>query len=99
MKVSIVCGVSYEGAEAHIYEGWPCPPILFDPQVGQRTFDHFLDYAGLADGLGFDWISVSEHHYSPHILAPSVAPLAGPLTQGAARPQTPLPPPPPPANT
>src|SRR5216683_1080258 len=85
MKVSILCGVSYEGAEAHMYEGWPCPPILFDPQVGQRTFDHFLDYAGLADGLGFDWISVSEHHFSPHILAPSLAALAGALTQVVRR--------------
>jgi alkanesulfonate monooxygenase SsuD/methylene tetrahydromethanopterin reductase-like flavin-dependent oxidoreductase (luciferase family) len=35
----------------------------------------------LADELGFDWVSVSEHHYSPLILVPSVAPLAGALTQ------------------
>ena len=35
----------------------------------------------MADELGFDWVSVSEHHYSPIILAPSVAPLAGALTQ------------------
>jgi alkanesulfonate monooxygenase SsuD/methylene tetrahydromethanopterin reductase-like flavin-dependent oxidoreductase (luciferase family) len=85
MKVSMLCGVSYEGAEAHMYDGWPCPPTLFDPHIGERTFDHNLDYARLADELGFDWISVSEHHYSPHILAPSVAPLAGALTQVARR--------------
>ena len=85
MKISLLCGVSYEGAEAHLYDGWPCPPTLFDPDIGQRTFDHFLDYARLADDLGFDWISVSEHHYSPHILAPSVAPLAGALSQVVRR--------------
>jgi alkanesulfonate monooxygenase SsuD/methylene tetrahydromethanopterin reductase-like flavin-dependent oxidoreductase (luciferase family) len=85
MKASIVCGVNYEGAEAHQYTGWPCPPTLFDPEIGQRTFDDFLDYARLAEDLGFDWISVSEHHYSPHIMAPSVVALAGALTQVVRR--------------
>jgi alkanesulfonate monooxygenase SsuD/methylene tetrahydromethanopterin reductase-like flavin-dependent oxidoreductase (luciferase family) len=85
MKVSIVCGVNYEGAEAHRYPAWPCPPTLFDPEIGQRTYDHFLDYARLAEELDFDWISVSEHHFSPNILAPSVAPLAGALTQVVRR--------------
>jgi alkanesulfonate monooxygenase SsuD/methylene tetrahydromethanopterin reductase-like flavin-dependent oxidoreductase (luciferase family) len=35
----------------------------------------------MADELGFDWVSVSEHHYSPLILVPSTGPLAGALTQ------------------
>jgi alkanesulfonate monooxygenase SsuD/methylene tetrahydromethanopterin reductase-like flavin-dependent oxidoreductase (luciferase family) len=85
MKVSFLCGVHYEGAEAHQHQGWPCPPTLFDPEIGQRTFDDFLAYARLADDLGFDWISVSEHHYSPHILTPSLAAIAGALTQVVQR--------------
>jgi alkanesulfonate monooxygenase SsuD/methylene tetrahydromethanopterin reductase-like flavin-dependent oxidoreductase (luciferase family) len=81
MKASFLCGAHYEGAEAHQHEGWPTPPTLFDAEIGQRTFDDFLAYAALADELGFDWVSVSEHHYTPLILTPSVAPLAGALTQ------------------
>jgi len=80
MKASLLCGAHYEGAEAH-FQRPPVSPALCDPVVAGQSFDHFLSYAALADELGFDWISVSEHHYSPLILAPSVAPLAGALTQ------------------
>jgi alkanesulfonate monooxygenase SsuD/methylene tetrahydromethanopterin reductase-like flavin-dependent oxidoreductase (luciferase family) len=80
MKASLVCGAHYEGAEAH-HERPPVPPAQCDPAIAAQSFDHYLDYAALADDLGFDWVSVSEHHFSPLILAPSVAPLAGALTQ------------------
>jgi alkanesulfonate monooxygenase SsuD/methylene tetrahydromethanopterin reductase-like flavin-dependent oxidoreductase (luciferase family) len=79
MKASFLCGVHYEGHVAH--QGWPAPPELYDSEIGQRTFDHFLEYAALADQLGFDWISISEHHYSPHILTPSLAAIGGALSQ------------------
>jgi alkanesulfonate monooxygenase SsuD/methylene tetrahydromethanopterin reductase-like flavin-dependent oxidoreductase (luciferase family) len=79
MKASFLCGVHYEGHVAH--QGWPVPPDLYDSEIGQRTFDHFLEYAALADQLGFDWISISEHHYSPHILTPSLAAIGGALSQ------------------
>jgi alkanesulfonate monooxygenase SsuD/methylene tetrahydromethanopterin reductase-like flavin-dependent oxidoreductase (luciferase family) len=80
MKASMLCGAHYEGAEAHLQRA-PVSPTMCDPQVAQQSYDHFLSYAALADELGYDWVSVSEHHYSPLILAPSVAPLAGALTQ------------------
>jgi alkanesulfonate monooxygenase SsuD/methylene tetrahydromethanopterin reductase-like flavin-dependent oxidoreductase (luciferase family) len=63
----------------------PVAPSQCDPRIAQQSFDHFLGYAALADELGYDWVSVSEHHYSPLILAPSVAPLAGALTQVVRR--------------
>jgi alkanesulfonate monooxygenase SsuD/methylene tetrahydromethanopterin reductase-like flavin-dependent oxidoreductase (luciferase family) len=81
LKASFLCGVHYEGLNAHQHRGWPAPPDLYDSEVGQRTFDHFLEYAALADQLGFDWISISEHHYSPHILTPSLAAIGGALSQ------------------
>ncbi len=85
MKVSFLCGVHYEGSDVHQFGSWPCPPALWDAAIGQRTFDDFLEYAALADELGFDWISVSEHHYSPHILTPSLAAIGGALTQVVKR--------------
>jgi alkanesulfonate monooxygenase SsuD/methylene tetrahydromethanopterin reductase-like flavin-dependent oxidoreductase (luciferase family) len=39
----------------------------------------------LADELGFDWVSVSEHHYSPRILAPSPMIYAGAMTEVVKR--------------
>jgi alkanesulfonate monooxygenase SsuD/methylene tetrahydromethanopterin reductase-like flavin-dependent oxidoreductase (luciferase family) len=78
MKVSLLCGAHYAGASAHR------PGVLpnsCDPHVAQESFERWLGYAATADELGFDWISVSEHHYSPLILVPSTGPLAGALTQ------------------
>ena len=78
MKASLLCGVHYAGAAAHR------PGVLpdaCDPNVAQESFERWLGYAAMADELGFDWISVSEHHYSPLILVPSTGPLAGALTQ------------------
>jgi alkanesulfonate monooxygenase SsuD/methylene tetrahydromethanopterin reductase-like flavin-dependent oxidoreductase (luciferase family) len=80
MKASLLCGAHYEGAEAH-HQRPPVPPARCDPALAAQSYDHYLSYAALADDLGFDWVSVSEHHYSPLILAPSIAPLAGALTQ------------------
>src|SRR5215470_5308286 len=80
MKVSLLCGAHYEGAEAYQLRP-PASPAQCDPGLAAQAYDHALGHAALADELGFDWVSVSEHHYSPLILAPSVAPLAGALTQ------------------
>jgi alkanesulfonate monooxygenase SsuD/methylene tetrahydromethanopterin reductase-like flavin-dependent oxidoreductase (luciferase family) len=40
-----------------------------------------LDNARLAEAVGFDWISVSEHHYSPIMLTPNPIVFAGALSQ------------------
>jgi alkanesulfonate monooxygenase SsuD/methylene tetrahydromethanopterin reductase-like flavin-dependent oxidoreductase (luciferase family) len=78
MKASFLCGAHYAGASAHR------PGVLpnaCDPYVAQESFERWLGYAATADELGFDWVSVSEHHYSPLILVPSTGPLAGALTR------------------
>ena len=81
-----MCSTTYLDPAAHSYGGgWPVPPRLFDPAVGQRTYDQFLEWAGRADELGFDWVSVSEHHYAPLIIAPSTGVMAGALSQVVRR--------------
>jgi alkanesulfonate monooxygenase SsuD/methylene tetrahydromethanopterin reductase-like flavin-dependent oxidoreductase (luciferase family) len=85
VKASFLCGVHYEGLDAHRHAGWPAPPDLYDSSIGQQTFDDFLEYAEMADNFGFDWVSISEHHYSPHILTPSLAAIGGALTQVVKR--------------
>jgi alkanesulfonate monooxygenase SsuD/methylene tetrahydromethanopterin reductase-like flavin-dependent oxidoreductase (luciferase family) len=78
MKASLLCGAHYAGASAH-RPG--VSPTDCDPGVAQKSFEQWLGYAAMADEFGFDWVSVSEHHYSPLILVPSTGPLAGALTQ------------------
>src|SRR5207237_1375191 len=42
-----------------------------DPEIGAGAYRAMIDRARLVEELGFDWISLSEHHYSPRILTPS----------------------------
>src|ERR671927_641884 len=50
---------------------WPVPPAAYDPALGARAFQGMVERARFVEKLGFDWISLSEHHYSPRILTPS----------------------------
>ena len=50
---------------------WPVPPAAYDPDVGARCLQAMVDRVQFVERLGFDWVSVSEHHYSPRILTPS----------------------------
>ena len=40
-----------------------------------------LEQFQLADELGFDWVTVAEHHYAPFSLTPNPMVMAGALTQ------------------
>jgi alkanesulfonate monooxygenase SsuD/methylene tetrahydromethanopterin reductase-like flavin-dependent oxidoreductase (luciferase family) len=50
---------------------WPVPPAAYDPAIGADAFRGMVERVQFVERLGFDWISVSEHHYSPRILTPS----------------------------
>src|SRR5436853_4123851 len=50
---------------------WPVPSSAYDPELGAGAYRAMVDRARLVEELGFDWISLSEHHYSPRILTPS----------------------------
>jgi alkanesulfonate monooxygenase SsuD/methylene tetrahydromethanopterin reductase-like flavin-dependent oxidoreductase (luciferase family) len=50
---------------------WPVPAGAYDPEIGARAYQGMVERVRFVEELGFDWISVSEHHYSPRILTPS----------------------------
>ena len=52
---------------------WPVPPAAYDPATGAEAFRGMVERAQFVEALGFDWVSLSEHHYSPRILTPSPA--------------------------
>ena len=52
---------------------WPVPPAAYDPDAGAQAYQGMVDRVQYVEELGFDWVSVSEHHYSPRILTPNTA--------------------------
>jgi hypothetical protein len=47
------------------------PNTYFDPQKGHELYNRYLDELELAAELGFDGISVNEHHQNAYGLMPS----------------------------
>jgi alkanesulfonate monooxygenase SsuD/methylene tetrahydromethanopterin reductase-like flavin-dependent oxidoreductase (luciferase family) len=52
---------------------WPVPPGDYDPDAGAHAYSAMVERLRFVEELGFDWVSVSEHHYSPRILTPAPA--------------------------
>ena len=83
MKASIFVPCTYHGpAEA---PGWPTPAAAYSPEAAGATFQTALDQCRLADEVGFDWVTVAEHHFSPFCITPNPMVLAGALTQAVKR--------------
>jgi alkanesulfonate monooxygenase SsuD/methylene tetrahydromethanopterin reductase-like flavin-dependent oxidoreductase (luciferase family) len=50
---------------------WPMPSGAYDTAAGVDVYRGMVERISLVEQLGFDWVSLSEHHYSPRILTPS----------------------------
>src|SRR5581483_7883208 len=74
MKVSFFETARYP-VSSDLPREWPVPPAAYDPDAGAGAYRAMVDRARFVENLGFDWISLSEHHYSPRIVTPS-PPLA-----------------------
>lgn len=60
---------------------WPLPGAEYDPEIGERSFQHAIEQAIVAEQLGLDGISVAEHHYAAASLTPNPTVMAGALSQ------------------
>jgi alkanesulfonate monooxygenase SsuD/methylene tetrahydromethanopterin reductase-like flavin-dependent oxidoreductase (luciferase family) len=80
MKVSYFETARYR-APRQLPAQWPVPPDAYDREAGAKSYRGMVERMRLVEELGFDWISVAEHHYSPNRLTPnpvvSAAYLAG----------------------
>src|SRR6266404_1800180 len=72
MQVSYFETARYQVPPTMLAE-WPVPPAAYDPEAGAQAYQGMVDRMQYVEELGFDWISVSEHHYSPRILTPNTA--------------------------
>jgi alkanesulfonate monooxygenase SsuD/methylene tetrahydromethanopterin reductase-like flavin-dependent oxidoreductase (luciferase family) len=84
MKVSYLGMTSYEGPAPGI-EIWPAASSFCDPQIAAASMQRTIGLCAKADALGFDWVSVSEHHYAPYMMTPNPIVMAAALTQHVKR--------------
>ena len=80
MKASFLGAASYERA-APRFGPWPVAPEACDREIAVHSMRATIENCRRAEELGFDWISVSEHHYAPAMLTPNPLVLAGALSQ------------------
>jgi alkanesulfonate monooxygenase SsuD/methylene tetrahydromethanopterin reductase-like flavin-dependent oxidoreductase (luciferase family) len=80
MKASFLATATYAG---HTPAGtqWPTPPALCDRETAAFTMKATLESCRRAEELGFDWISLSEHHYAPMMLTPNPVVMAAAVSQ------------------
>ena len=80
MKASLFAQMGY--SERHKFPAtWPVPPSYHDPAVTMQSYKDGLEECELAEEMGFDWISCSEHHYSGNRLTPNPAVMAAAVSQ------------------
>jgi alkanesulfonate monooxygenase SsuD/methylene tetrahydromethanopterin reductase-like flavin-dependent oxidoreductase (luciferase family) len=84
VKLSYLGMTSYDGPAPGI-EIWPAPSRYCDPEVASESMQRSLTMCAHADALGFDWVSVSEHHYAPYIMTPNPIVMAAAISQVAKR--------------
>jgi alkanesulfonate monooxygenase SsuD/methylene tetrahydromethanopterin reductase-like flavin-dependent oxidoreductase (luciferase family) len=84
MKIAYFSTLSH-GRTRQPATSWPVPNELFDPEQALRMQDEYFAECRLADEMGFDWVSIAEHHYSPGSLAPSINVLGAALAQHVKR--------------
>ncbi|MGE5271562.1 MAG: LLM class flavin-dependent oxidoreductase [Thiohalocapsa sp.] len=65
--------------------GWPVAPASYDADAGAAAFAGMLERLQLVERLGFDWISVAEHHYSHRRLTPAPMIVAAHLAAHSSR--------------
>jgi alkanesulfonate monooxygenase SsuD/methylene tetrahydromethanopterin reductase-like flavin-dependent oxidoreductase (luciferase family) len=70
MKVSFFETGRYQ-APVPLPAEWPAAPGNYDPASGDKAYQSMIERIRYVEKIGFDWVSLSEHHYSPRILTPS----------------------------
>ncbi|MER3452249.1 MAG: LLM class flavin-dependent oxidoreductase [Acidimicrobiia bacterium] len=62
-----------------------CPNRLFDPAVGTRIYNRYLDELVYSEELGFDGVCINEHHQNAYGLMPSPNLMAAILARQTSR--------------
>ena len=66
MKASYLGAMGYSQRQ-NFPLAWPIPPAYDDPATSVQSYQEGIAECELAEEMGFEWISFSEHHYSGRI--------------------------------
>jgi alkanesulfonate monooxygenase SsuD/methylene tetrahydromethanopterin reductase-like flavin-dependent oxidoreductase (luciferase family) len=83
MQATFYSRVPYLGRAER--RAWPAATETYVPEIARASMVAALDAFELADELGFDWVTVAEHHYAPICLTPNPLIMAGALSQRVKR--------------
>ena len=83
MKAALYLPMRYNGPSAGA--GWPISGSIYSAELAERSMRSYMNQYQRADEVGFDWVTVAEHHYSPFSLNPNPMVTAGALTQVVKR--------------
>jgi len=83
MKAALFNIVPYVGEAER--GSWPAPVTTYSAEVAGRSMELALEQYELADQLGFDWVTLAEHHFAPMSLSPNPMVMAGAVTQRVRR--------------
>jgi len=86
MKTSYLAMTGYEGP-APGFEIWPAESSYCEPVVAANSVQRTLELCEFAEALGFDAITVAEHHYAPYMMTPNPMIMAAAIIQRVSRPQ------------
>jgi alkanesulfonate monooxygenase SsuD/methylene tetrahydromethanopterin reductase-like flavin-dependent oxidoreductase (luciferase family) len=84
MEASYLAMTGYDGI-APGFETWPAAPRYCDSGIATASVNRTLSLCELAEELGFDAVSVSEHHYAPYMMTPNPAVMAAAIMQRVKR--------------
>ena len=77
MKASLFCTTRYDGPASHTE--WPAPTDTYLAEWGELSMRRTLEQFQLGDELGFDWVTVAEHHFAPFSMTPNPMVMAAAL--------------------
>ncbi len=65
--------------------GWPAAPRHYDAQHGKTSLSSAFELFRVADDVGFDWVTVAEHHYHARQLSSNPITVAAVLAEQLKR--------------
>lgn len=83
MKSALFSTCKYHGPSAD--GGWPVSGRVYSHEDAMHSMQQSLEQFRIADEVGFDWVTVAEHHFAPFSLTPNPLIMAGALTQVVKR--------------
>ena len=82
MKAAFFNSTFYMGQAAG---GWPTPRTVYSDERAQFSLQEALEQFRLADEVGFDWVTLAEHHFGPVGLTPNPMVFAAALSEVVKR--------------